>query len=116
MRKERLFIETVSIFLEGDAFYEERCERKVFDKTLSISERTTSFRNGSYSVSIKEGKVVKRERERERERERFFKSFPNELVFFIFYLRNIFECRKIWNISDVEYGSMNDNAITGNAS
>ena len=68
MCKERLFIETVSIFLEGDAFYEERCERKAFDKTLSTSERTTSFRNGSYSVSIKEGKVGERERERERER------------------------------------------------
>ena len=114
MCKERLFIETVSIFLEGDAFYEERCERKAFDKTLSTSERTTSFRNGSYSVSIKEGKVG--ERERERERERFFKSFPNELVFFVFYLRNIFECRKIWNINDFEYESINDNAITGNAS
>ena len=61
MYKERLFIETASIFLGGDAFYEERRERKAFDKTLATSQRTTSFQNGSYSVSvnIKDGKVVK---------------------------------------------------------
>ena len=47
-----------------------------------------------------------RKREKKKERERFFKSFLNELVFFIFYLRNIFEGRKISNISDFEYGSM----------
>ena len=41
------------MFLEGDAFYEERRERKAFNKTLSTSERTTSFRNGSHSLSIK---------------------------------------------------------------
>ena len=52
--KEKLFIETAYIFLEGDAFFEESRERKAFDKTLSASERTTSFRNDSYSVSLKE--------------------------------------------------------------
>ena len=57
--KEKLFIETASIVLERDAFYEETGEREAFDKTLSTSERKTSFRNGSYSVSIKEGKVTK---------------------------------------------------------
>ena len=48
-----------SIFLERDGFYEERRECEAFDKTLSTFERKTSFRNGSYSVSIKEGKVIK---------------------------------------------------------
>ena len=38
---------------------------------------------------------IYREREREREKKMFFKSFLNELVFFIFYLRNIFEFREI---------------------
>ena len=57
--KERLFIETASIFLERDAFYEERREREAFDKTLSTFERKTLFRNGLYSVSTKEGKVIK---------------------------------------------------------
>ena len=49
---------------------------------------------------------TERQSERRRERGRFFKSFLNELVFFSFYIRNIFECPKIWNIGDFEYGSM----------
>ena len=47
-----------------------------------------------------------RKREREREQERFFKSFLNELVFFIFYVSNIYQYHKIWSINDFEYGSM----------
>ena len=56
--KKTVYWNDIHIFGRG-SFYEERRQSEVYDKKLSTSERTTSFQNGSYSVSIKEGKVIK---------------------------------------------------------